>query len=81
MIKAVILTILVVTALSNGPAGACDPNNAVTDDRCDLGDRVSGRMPAETWGDLAARRQVEVERQYAMPDADQGEGRRRHKGW
>ena len=80
MLRLMMLAGLATLALSTGPARACDPDD-VTNDRCDFGDRASGRMPAETWGDYAARRQAEVERAIsAMPDAGQdGGGRRGHR--
>ena len=51
-------------------ARACDPDNAVTNDYCDGGDRAAGRRVAEDWGSFYARRQAEVDRQYQTPEAD-----------
>jgi hypothetical protein len=58
-----------------------DCGDAVTDDRCDFGDRASGRRPAETETEFFARKQAEVERELAWPagdgDVQHGAGGRR----
>ena len=71
MRRALILAVL--GCFAAGMARA-DCGDAVTNDRCDFGDRAAGRMPAESWGDFYARKQAEVEEQYRAPEAD-----RRHK--
>ena len=48
-------SLIAVGTLSTCPARACDPIDAVTDDRCDGGDRASGGMPAEPRSDFFAR--------------------------
>ena len=42
----------------------CRDVAAVTNDRCDQGDRAAGRRPAEDWGSYYERRQREVMREY-----------------
>jgi hypothetical protein len=54
--------------------------DAVTNERCDPGDRASGRRPAESWSDFYARGQREVEREFAPPVGDDGAASgRRHR--
>jgi hypothetical protein len=74
-----IAVIVAAGALSTAPARACDPDS-LTDERCDDGDRASGRMPAEPWGDFYARKDAELHVDQGDAWQDQGAGgRRRHR--